>query len=157
LIDQLKLIVYLKLDIWLYFKRPLVTILCNVLSDSSIIYIYIWYLMAVWRNLLYYFWASRDVNSSLSNATLTRWRLSQWSIFSLGFILSTWVSVEIIENGKEELLIVFLALFLVMVTLASLPGCIIFMYLTDQQELMVTTHAVHALEHVLLTPYPTVF
>lgn len=46
-------------------------------------------------------------------------------LINMGFCGPFW-------TGKEELIIVFLTLFLVMVTLASLPGCII--YLTDQQE-----------------------
>lgn len=61
------------------------------------------------------------------------WGLFQWCIFSLGFILLLNMGFcGPFWTGKEALIIVFLTLFLVMVTLASLSGCII--YLTDQQE-----------------------
>jgi hypothetical protein len=83
--------------------------------------------MAVWRNLIYiiseqggiqlifiecYF----DTYEGYLNEVSPHWVLSY---------CSTW-------TGMEALIIVFLKLFLIMVTLTPLSGCII--YLTDQQE-----------------------
>jgi hypothetical protein len=83
--------------------------------------------MAVWRNLIYiiseqggiqlifiecYF----DTYEGYLNEVSPHWVLSY---------CSTW-------TGMEALIIVFLKLFLIMVTLTLLSGCII--YLTDQQE-----------------------
>jgi hypothetical protein len=38
--EKKKLVLHKNMYTWLQFKMPLVIILCNVLSDSSIIYIY---------------------------------------------------------------------------------------------------------------------
>jgi hypothetical protein len=42
------------MNTWLHFNTPLVTILCNVLSDSPILFIYIYIYMIVISLLIYH-------------------------------------------------------------------------------------------------------
>jgi hypothetical protein len=82
-------------------------ILTGDISESNCYCLWMDYYYNVLRqygeiSCIYYFWARRDVSSCLLNATLTRWRSSQWSIFSLGFILSTWVSVALFGLARRN-------------------------------------------------------